>query len=89
MTESDIETAARIAVAAIQDDESSEVLWAQNLIDAIAAALAAKEGEIQRLREALGVIADCPPTAVHLMPLAAQAALSGANRPAAQEQTNG
>lgn len=33
--------------------------------------------EIRRLREALQVIADCPPEAVHLMPLAAQAALAG------------
>ena len=33
--------------------------------------------EVTRLREALEVIATCPPEAVHLMPLAAQAALSG------------
>jgi hypothetical protein len=33
--------------------------------------------EILRLREALDVIATCPAEAVHLMPLAAQAALSG------------
>lgn len=39
--------------------------------------LAAQAREIARLREALGIIAECPPEAVHLMPLAAQAALSG------------
>lgn len=33
------------------------------------------EDEVARLREALDVIATCPPEAVHLMPLAAQAAL--------------
>ena len=37
----------------------------------------AAEAENRRLREALDVIATCPAEAVHLMPLAAQAALAG------------
>jgi hypothetical protein len=37
----------------------------------------AAESENRRLREALDVIATCPAEAVHLMPLAAQAALAG------------
>ncbi len=45
----------------------------QARIDDAAAAL---RSENARLREALQVIATCPPAAVHLMPLAAQAALS-------------
>jgi hypothetical protein len=33
--------------------------------------------EVRQLREALDIIAKCPAEAVHLMPLAAQAALTG------------
>jgi len=36
----------------------------------------AAQAEISKYREALDIIATCPPDAVHLMPLAAQAALA-------------
>ena len=38
--------------------------------------ITALEAKVERLREALAVIRDCPPDAVHLMPLAADAALT-------------
>ena len=39
-----------------------------------------------RYREALQIVASCPPEAVHLMPLAAQAALSKATEPGGEER---
>ena len=63
-----------VGVALILTDEKEDanaafIVAAHNLWPAVAE-------ELRALREALGIIATCPPEAVHLMPLAAQAALA-------------
>ena len=55
----------------VGDDDAAFIVAAHNSLPALVA-------EYRRMREALEVIATCPPEAVHLMPLAAQAALRGA-----------
>jgi hypothetical protein len=52
--------------------------WGGATIHTVERCRDALAAEYRRMREALEVIATCPPEAVHLMPLAAQAALRGA-----------